>query len=97
MLACLKKAKMVLKSATICNLENDLCQDMINSIHGSLCYSRKLYCNGLIPMTPEKDISSNTCTEPRNSTDIDNSSQTPPVTVVEPIPSLETPVTSIFS
>ena len=42
-------------TVTIRDLENSLCLALIDKIHGTKPFSRTLYCNGVIPMTPEKN------------------------------------------
>ena len=39
---------------TIRGLENAVCKALIESIHHKVNFGRKLYCNGIIPMTPVK-------------------------------------------
>ena len=36
-------------------LENDICLQLIHSLHGKIFLGRKIYCNGIIPLTPEKE------------------------------------------
>ena len=36
------------------DLENSECLSLINTIHGKIYLSRRLYCNGVVPLTPEK-------------------------------------------
>ena len=43
-------------TVTIRDLENSLCLALIDKIHGTKPFSRTLYCNGVIPMTPEKNV-----------------------------------------
>ena len=43
-------------TVTIRNLDSSLSLQLINKIHGSKPFSRVLYCNGIIPMSPEKTI-----------------------------------------
>ena len=59
-------------TATIKGLENNVCLDLIKNIHGKKNFERKLFCNGLIPLTPEKPVNSS------NGTELDN--------VREPLP-----------
>ena len=42
-------------TVSIRGLENELCLNLIKNIHGSRQFSRTVYCNGMIPMTPNKD------------------------------------------
>ena len=35
-------------------MENKDCLTLIQAIHGANHFERKLYCNGVIPLTPEK-------------------------------------------
>ena len=35
-------------------LENDICLKLIETLHAKIFMGRKLYCNGVIPLTPEK-------------------------------------------
>ena len=37
------------------NLDNSICQNMISLIHGKKYFSRKMFCNGLVLLTPEKE------------------------------------------
>ena len=39
---------------TIHNLDNKLSNTLVKPIHGQLCFGKKLYCNGIIPLTPGK-------------------------------------------
>ena len=41
-------------AALVRALENDECKAMIDAIHGKTYFDRKLYCNGIIGLTPEK-------------------------------------------
>ena len=41
-------------TAIIRNLENEECLTLIESIHGKKYLDKKLFCNGFIPLTPEK-------------------------------------------
>ena len=41
-------------SATIRNLENSVCRTLIENIHNKRNFGRKLFCNGIIPLSPEK-------------------------------------------
>ena len=59
-------------TATIKGLKNNVCLDLIKNIHGKKNFERKLFCNGLIPLTPEKAVNSS------NGTELDN--------VREPLP-----------
>ena len=36
------------------NLDNATSKILIEAIHGKVSLGRKLYCNGIIPLTPEK-------------------------------------------
>ena len=36
------------------DLENEECQHLINFIHGKKHFNQKMFCNGFIPLTPEK-------------------------------------------
>lgn len=40
---------------TIRNLDDDTCKALIASIHGKQNFGRRLFCNGIIPLTPKKD------------------------------------------
>ena len=42
-------------SVTVRNLDNETCLKLIENIHGKYVFSRKIYCNGIIPMSPVKD------------------------------------------
>ena len=39
---------------SIKNLDNKTCKDLIDAVHGKVNFGKKLFCNGLIPLTPEK-------------------------------------------
>ena len=41
-------------TAIIKDLENGVCVALIQAIHGKKKFDKKLYCNGFIPLTPEK-------------------------------------------
>ena len=42
-------------TVTIRNLENAACKVLIENIHHKLNFGKKLYCNGIIPLTPSKE------------------------------------------
>ena len=42
-------------SVTVKNLENQICQALIAAIHGKENFGKKLFCNGIIPFSPNKD------------------------------------------
>jgi hypothetical protein len=44
---------------TIKNLENSVCLSLISNIHNKVEFGKKLFCNGFIALTPEKDDSEN--------------------------------------
>ena len=37
------------------DLENSECLELIKNIHGKTYFSKRLYCNGVVPLTPEKN------------------------------------------
>ena len=39
---------------TVKNLENSVCLALISALHNQKHFGRKLFCNGIIPLTPEK-------------------------------------------
>ena len=41
-------------TAVVRNLENSLCLKLISAIHNKRHFDRKLFCNGIVPLTPEK-------------------------------------------
>ena len=41
---------------TIGKLDNEVCRVLIGNIHNQKHFDRKLYCNGIIPLTPEKQV-----------------------------------------
>ena len=41
-------------SVYVSNIENQVCRDLIDNIHGKELFGRKLYCNGVILLTPDK-------------------------------------------
>ena len=45
-------------TVTARNLSNEVCLDLINRIHGKIYFSRRMYCNGVIPITPLKETES---------------------------------------
>ena len=52
-----KKGAVLIKEngkVTIKNLSNDESDLLIDAINGKIHFDRKLYCNGIIPLTPEK-------------------------------------------
>ena len=56
-----KKDDTVIKAngvVTIPDLDNLTSKALISAIHGKVYFGRKLYCNGIIPITPEKTSSS---------------------------------------
>ena len=46
-------------NVTIRNLDNEVCLLLIENLHGKKHFSRRIYCNGLIAMTPEKNTTEN--------------------------------------
>ena len=42
---------------SIGKLDNAVCRVLIGNIHNQRHFDRKLYCNGIIPLTPEKQVS----------------------------------------
>ena len=40
---------------SIKNIDNQVCMKMIKNIHNQISFGKKLFCNGLIALTPEKD------------------------------------------
>ena len=42
-------------SVAILNLGNGVCLQLINNIHNQFHFGRRLFCNGFIPLTPEKE------------------------------------------
>ena len=51
------KESVVIKAngyVTLNDLENSVCRKLIENIHNKNNFGRKLYCNGIIPLTPEK-------------------------------------------
>ena len=45
-------------TASVRNLDNSECLFLISAIHGKRNFDRKLYCNGIVPLTPEKECDS---------------------------------------
>ena len=45
-------------SVSIKNIENQVCIKLINNIHNQTSFGKKLFCNGFIALTPEKDTGS---------------------------------------
>ena len=41
-------------TAVVRNLDNSECLVLIEAIHGKRHFDKKLYCNGIVPLTPEK-------------------------------------------
>ena len=41
-------------SVTVKDLENSICLELIKNIHNQMFFGKKLYCNGIIALTPEK-------------------------------------------
>ena len=55
------KESVLIKSngtVVIRNLGNDVCLALIENIHSKKNFNRKLFCNGIIPLTPEKPVTS---------------------------------------
>ena len=68
------------------NLDNEICRELINSIHGKIFFSRKIYCNGIIPMTPEKDGPDVSLTSGTNDVvSFPENSEVPPAATVQEI------------
>ena len=42
-------------AVTVKNLENAVCLELIENIHNKVGFGKKLFCNGIIALTPEKD------------------------------------------
>ena len=51
-----KEAVLIMQngSVTIKDLENSVCRNMINNIHNKKHFEKKLFCNGFIPLFPDK-------------------------------------------
>ena len=43
-------------NVSIRNLENEICLSLISTFHNQTHLGRKLFCNGIIPRTPEKQV-----------------------------------------
>ena len=54
-------------SVIIKNLDNAVCQVLIDKIHHKKHFGRKLFCNGIVPLTPEKTASSSSTTSANSS------------------------------
>ena len=51
---------------TINGLENEVCLALIKNIHQIINFGKKLYCNGIIPLTPEKPETKDTVDEEKD-------------------------------
>ena len=51
-------------SVIINNLENFECKHLISAIHNNDKFGKKLFCNGLIPLTPEKAVQTSSTNPP---------------------------------
>ena len=52
-----KKDNIIIKlngNVTVKNLDTEECRFLIDAIHGQRFFDRKFYCNGIVPLTPEK-------------------------------------------
>ena len=66
---------------TVKNLENDVCMTLIENIHNKKNFNRKLFCNGIIPLTPEKPLPSSVPTPQVSATTTATTTPTAPATV----------------
>ena len=81
----------------IMGLLNTECHAMIQSLHQCRAFSRTLYCNGIIPITPEKGSAAIDVHEPVPSTSISVASEkciTPPSPYANMIPKIISPLAS---
>ena len=44
-------------SVTISNLENKVARSLISNLHNKKVMGRRIFCNGIVPLTPQKDAS----------------------------------------
>ena len=67
---------------SINDLDNKTCLDLIDKIHGNKFFGRKLFCNGVIPLTPQKnDETSSVPASSSSVTPVSTCSVTPQSTV----------------
>ena len=55
--------------ATVKDLDNEECKTLIDAIHGRIHFDKKLYCNGIIALTPEKPASETVSSTAQNLVD----------------------------
>ena len=73
-------------TAVVRNLENSECLELIAAIHGKTKFDRKLFCNGIVPLTPKKaENSDQICMNPSSPT-INPSSEQPTPGSAENVP-----------
>ena len=77
------KESVMIKSngaVTIKNLENHVCLALIENIHNKKNFNRKLFCNGFIPLTPEKPVTSSEASTATSATSTVTSQASSPAT-----------------
>ena len=91
-------------SVTIKSLDTSQCSAMIHSIHGKKHFGKKLFCNGYVPLTPEKETigesmtpvpgpgrSSSSGKSPSPSSTAATVSSVSDLSLINPFPHLSTP------
>ena len=71
---------------SINELNNKICLELINKLHGNNFFGRKLFCNGVIPLTPEKKDETSSVSATSNSDSLVSTSSVisqPAVTTVD--------------
>ena len=74
-----KKSEIMIKSngaVTIKNLDNETSKILIEAIHGKVNFGKKLYCNGFVPLTPQKQCEEQAATS-RHGSPTSTSAQPP--------------------
>ena len=51
----------------ISNLQSSVCENLIKVIHTKTFFGKRLYCNGIVPLTPEKPENENPGIQPQSS------------------------------
>ena len=59
-------------AVTIKNIENTVCKTLIQKLHMQTFFGKKVFCNGIIPLTPDKPV------QPQHATPSSGTTSTPP-------------------
>ena len=56
---------------TISGLDNEIARNLISYLHNKKFMGRKIFCNGIVPLTPQKDTEESTIAVQEDSAVVD--------------------------